>query len=470
MTLSRRQFVIGGCSTAIAAMAGGRIGNLIFEDMDYSGTAHAAGATDQILVTIFLRGGCDGLSLVAPYSDDNYRTRRADLAVPEPPNDNVRLDVNNPSFFNGVTPEGFCFHPNTTGVVNAGGNAYGYSLKELYDSGDLAVVHACGLDNDTRSHFDAMDYIERGTPGNKTTSSGWLARHLQAINATGTLPALSSGASSPIALLDSTEAVAATSANTYRLSGPWRYTQTSQNARPSDALMTTLDQIYAGSGPTIAAGRRTIEAIRALRTVGGYNTSITTYPSNSFGDALRNVAQIIKLDMGLRVATIDLGGWDHHEQQGVNGGQFASLAQTLARGLFSFYKDMAGFEQRLTVIVMSEFGRRLGMNASEGTDHGHGNVMLALGGKVNGGKLYGRWPGLLDLDQDQDLKITTDFRTVLSEAVSRVLQNPKLGAVFPGITPAIYSPATALNLFQGADPQIDYTSGLFEVKLPLVGR
>jgi uncharacterized protein (DUF1501 family) len=474
MSITRRQFMIGGCSAAIAAMAGGRIGDLVFDDLDFAPTAHAGGASDPILIMVFLRGGCDGLSLVSPYSDGVYRARRGGLALPETPGADLVLNPNNSAFFGGPATTGFCLHPSTAGTVTDSGNTVlgTYALKELYDSGDLAIVHACGLNDDTRSHFDAMDYIERGTPGNKSTSTGWIARHIQSMNdPSGTIPSLAASTNAPTSLLGATQAIAATSANSYRLAGPWRYTQSAANARPFDALMTSLDQIYTGSSAAVAAGRRTIEALRALRTVGGYTSSTPLYPGGGFGDSLKTIAQIIKLDLGLRVATVDLGGWDHHENQGVNGGTFSNLTATLARGLYAFYKDMAGYEDRVTIAVMSEFGRRLGTNASDGTDHGHGNAMLVLGGRVNGGKMYGLWPGLEDLDQDQDLRITTDFRTVLSEGVVRVLGNSKLGTVFPGVTPAIYSSATALNIFQGADPaEIDYTSTAYQAFLPSVTR
>lgn len=466
MSISRRQFMIGGCSAAIAAMAGGRINGLVFDDPDFTGQALAAGANDEIFVMVFLRGGCDGLSLVSPYNDPTYRSRRGGLALPDNPLSSSILTPNNASY----GTSNFMLHPNTAFSVVDGATTYTGSLKELYDSGDLAIVHACGLDDDTRSHFDAMDYIERGTPGVKSTSTGWLARHLQCVNHTGTIPTLAGGTSSPTALLGAADAVAATSANSYRLNGPWRYTNTGETANPRDAMLTTLDQIYNGSSSTVRAGRRTIEAIRALRTVSGYSTTIKTYPGGGFGDSLKTIAQLVKLDLGLRVATVDLGGWDHHENQGVNGGTYANLMTTLSRGLYSFYADMQAYASRLTVVVMSEFGRRLGTNASNGTDHGHGNAMLVLGGKVNGGKLYGTWPGLEDLDQDQDLKITTDYRKVLGEAVVRVLGNNKLGTVFPGISEDVYSTATALNIFEGSDPEIDYTSSQYQAFLPLVTR
>ena len=464
MSISRRQFMIGGCSAAIAAMAGGRIGGLIFDDPTFSSVAHAQSSTDPILVTIFLRGGCDGLSFISPYNDSIYKTNRntsyGDLSVPDPLGSDI-LSINNPKFFPGAETSNFCLHPRTTGID--------YSLKELYDAGHLALVHACGLEDDTRSHFDAMDYIERGTPGNKHMGSGWLTRHLQSTNSSGSFPALASNTSAPISLLGSAETIAVSRPANFDIVGPWRYNHTT-TSQPVDAMVSTLDQIYQGSSPVMKAGRKTIDAIRALRSITDYTTDITAY-AGRFGNALKTVAQMIKLDVGLRVATVDLGGWDHHEYQGVRDGTFASLTEMLSRNLYAFYKDMAAYEQRLTIVVMSEFGRRLGMNASSGTDHGHGGMMMVLGGKVNGGKMFGSWPGLEDLDQGQDLKTTTDFRTVLSEAVVRVLGNPQLGTVFPGITPEIYSPATALNIFQGNDPSnISYDSIIQNVSLPLIAR
>jgi len=439
MTITRRQFVVG-CSAAIAAMAGSRLGGMVFDDPDWSGTAHAAGS-NNILVTVFLRGGCDGLSLVAPFDDPIYVARRGSLAL----GGALPLDVNNAGF--GPTSS-FGLHPGAA------------PLKELYDGGDLAVVHACGLDDDTRSHFDAMDYMERGTPGIKSTSSGWLTRHLQSVNAGGTLPALAAGANAPSSLLASAATVAMNSANGYQLSGPSRY---------SAAMLTTAEKIYAGGTAVEGAGKRTIEAIKALKSVGSYSPAVA-YPSGGFAENLKIVAQMIKLELGLRVATVDLGGWDHHESQGVNEtyGPFKSLATQLAAGLHAFFNDLAAFQGRLTVVVMSEFGRRLGVNASNGTDHGHGNVMLVLGGQVNGGKVYGRWPGLQDLDQDQDLRITTDYRSVLGEVVVRLLNNAKLGTVFPGLTEATYKPLGIVGTAADDPAQIDFGSG--GVFLPLVGR
>jgi uncharacterized protein (DUF1501 family) len=444
-----------GCSAAIAAMAGGRVGNLVFANPRESGPT---AANDDIFITVFLRGGCDGLSLVSPYDDPIYIAKRGSIAVPNQPEAyGGALDINpqNSSFTSSIG-----LHP------KAG------PLRELYEGGHLAIVHAAGLNNDTRSHFDAMDYIERGTPNNKNTSTGWLTRHLQVMHPAGMLPTLAAGSAAPNSLLGEPEAVAMNDPRSYGLSGPWQYTN-NNDSRYKDAMLNSASRFYAGSDIVQDAGKRTIETIKALRTTADY-VPLTSYPSGSFGDSLKTIAQMIKLDLGLRVATVDLGGWDHHESEGVNEtyGPFNRLVIQLAQGLHAFYNDLPNHQGKLTVVVMSEFGRRLGVNQSNGTDHGHGNMMLVLGGQVNGGKVYGRWPGLADeqLDHQQDLAITTDFRTVLSEIVVRRLGNTKLGAVFPSITPEIYSPATKLNIVNGADPMPDYTAAVGQVFVPLLRR
>jgi uncharacterized protein (DUF1501 family) len=441
-------------------MAGGRVGNLVFGEAQ---AATSAAATSEIFVMIFLRGGCDALSLLPPFADPIYVQSRQSIKVPDTGQGAaIPLNAQNGTFTNGIG-----LHPK------------GGPLKELYDAGHLAFVHACGLNDDTRSHFDAMDYIERGTPGNKSTSSGWLTRHLQVVGEGGTLPTLSADSATPSSLLADGNAVAMTDLNSYELSGPWRYNNLGGTG--GDGMLKSLKQIYAGAGAIQAAGQRTIEAIEtinALKTANGGKDLVYTpapgllypYPDHSFGESLMLVAQTIKLDLGLRVATLDFGGWDTHEHEGVIGGYFDKQVDVLARGLNAFYNDLASYQSRLTVVVMSEFGRRLGENTGGGTDHGHGGVMLALGGNVNGGKVYGKWPGLLDLDQNEDLKTTTDYRKVLGEIVVRRLGDAKLGTVFPGITPDVYSPATKLGVVSGPEPAIDYTPPMRQFYLPFARR
>jgi hypothetical protein len=247
------------------------------------------------------------------------------------------------------------------------------------------------------------------------------------------------------------------------------YGEVKSHWRYRDTMLTTLKQMYSGAGYVNSAGTRALGTIELLKTREREYTPDVDYPYTSFGDALKLVAQIVKLDMGLQVATLDFDGWDTHDYQGEYGsGYLATLVTTLANGLSAFSNDLAAYQNRLTVVVMSEFGRSLWANPSQGTDHGRGGVMLVLGGNVNGGKIYGNWPGLAgeDLEQGRDLRVTTDFRTILSEIVVRRLGNPKLGCVFPGFDR--YEP---LGVVSGPDLEIDYTPpGNRTIYLPLVTR
>jgi uncharacterized protein (DUF1501 family) len=417
-----------GCSAAIAAMAAGKV-----TQMTFANPALAAG-TDEIFVMVFLRGGCDGLSLLSPFDDPIYRSARGNLALPTSgANAPLLLNPNNATY--------------TTSSFGLNGKMP--QLKELYDNGTLAMVHACGLNDDTRSHFDAMDYIERGTPGDKHTGTGWLTRHLQTLGTpAGLLPVVASGSAAPALLLSYSDAVAMSSPRSFSLSTGWRYNRAQENY----PMMQTLKTLYpGGSSPLDKAGRRTVETIEAIRAanVGAYTPRAgVSYPSGSFGDALQTVAQVVKMEQGLQVATVDFGGWDTHESQASSDGSgyLPNRLGELSAGLYALIGDLVDYMGRLTVVVMSEFGRRLGANTSSGTDHGHGNAMMVLGGNVNGGTIYGAWPGLSDLDQGQDLRIETDFRVVLSEVITKRLGNTRLGAIFPGLTSAQYAP---LGLLRG---------------------
>ncbi|GAC1362191.1 MAG: DUF1501 domain-containing protein [Herpetosiphon sp.] len=433
MAPTRRQFLVG-CSTAIAAMATSSPRRFIF-----AGDAQAATAPNDILVVVFLRGGCDGLSLVSPYDDSIYQAARGALALP----------ASGASAALTIDPQNASFH-SSIGLHPAAGG-----LHELYQSKQLAIVHACGLDDQTRSHFEAMDFMERGTPGQRTTSTGWITRHLQN-SAGGILPSLATDAALPESLLGADSAVAMNDPQRFGLTTAPAYTA----AGSPHTVQDTLAQMYqTDSSITGRRGRRTLEVMQAIQGKPQPYVTPVVYPKGPFGGSLREVAQIVKYDLGLQVATVDLGGWDTHEAQGNDGqGYFATQAQTLSDGLHALYTDLANYQNRLTVVVMSEFGRRLAANPSGGTDHGHGNMMLVLGGNVNGGKLYGTWPGLQDLDHRLDLKITTDYRTVLGEILLRRLQNPYLGNVFPGLTSF-----QALGMMRGANivPQLQGGHAVF---------
>jgi uncharacterized protein (DUF1501 family) len=426
---TRREFLVG-CSAAIAAMAGGRLGTVAFGSPEEE-------PNQDILLTVFLRGGMDGLSVVFPVAGEDrshYELNRARLAVPLT-GDNAAL----------LLDDRFGLHPAAS------------PLYELYQDGHLAVIHAAGLTSDTRSHFDAMQYMELGTPGRKSANTGWLTRHLQTSPSLPDqiiMPALAVGSLQPTSLLGSREAIGMTSPRNFNFGGHWRY---------GDWQRQILREMYgAGQSWLHAAGLQTLDALDVVEfgAPGAYEPANgAAYPSGSFGDNLQAVAQMIRMQLGLRVATVDLGGWDTHEYQGDGAtGYFAALLGQLSQGLHALYTDLsdqAGTDhtRRLTVVVMSEFGRSFKENGSQGTDHGHGNVMFVLGGQVHGGQVHGIWPGLHtdQLYDRRDLRITTDYRQVLSEILIRRLANPSLGIVFPG-----YGGYKPLDIVQGSDLPPDY--------------
>ncbi|MEZ4736614.1 MAG: DUF1501 domain-containing protein [Caldilineaceae bacterium] len=426
--VTRRGFMVG-CSAGIAAMAGGRLSYVALGSPEQE-------PNQEILVAVFLRGGMDGLSAVFPIAGDDrgyYQTSRENIAIPTSGN-NAALPLT----------DFFGLHP-------AGAPLYG-----LYQDQKLAIIHAAGLTSDTRSHFDAMKYMELGTPDSKSATSGWLTRHLLTAPNAPTeviMPALAVGNLQPTSLAGSTEAIGMTSPNGFSLGGHWLY---------EDSQRVALRKMYTGSTWLHEAGVQTLNAIDVVEfgNPGNYTPENgAVYPNNSFGQNLKTVAQMIKLQLGLRVATVDLGGWDTHEYQGDGGaGYFANQFGSLANGLVALMTDLSNVNgtdhtQRLTIVVMSEFGRTFKQNASRGTDHGHGNVMFVVGGKVNGGAVYGSWPGLRtdQLYDRRDLAITTDYRRILSEILIRRLENPMLGQIFPG-----YRDYQPVGIVQGADLTPNY--------------
>ncbi len=390
----------------------------------------AFGATEpDILVVVFLRGGMDGLSLVPPVvgTDRNiYESARPSLAVPLS-GDGAALTLDG----------GFGLHPAAEPLVG------------LYDRGRMAVVHATGMHDPTRSHFEAQDYLELGTPGDKTVGSGWLHRHLA--TAPGLppeimIPALAAGNLQPMSLLGSGE--------TLTLSDPEYFSFATGPARWNGQQHEALRALYsADSSPVHAAGTQTIDSVdivQAYVTQDYVPAGGIVYPEDEAGSRFELAAQMISLDLGIHVVSIDVGGWDTHENQGTGtNGTFAGLVGSVSQGLAAFHADMdaRGLADRLTMVVMTEFGRRLGENTDQGTDHGHAVPMLVLGNNVVGG-LHGQWPGLApdQLFEGLDLEVTTDFRRVLSEVLIKRLGNSNLSEVFPGFEG--YSP---LGVVQGYD-------------------
>lgn len=368
----------------------------------------------NIMVCIFLRGGMDGLNVVVPHGDADYYRLRPTLAIPEPSSGKDAAGIDLDGFFS--------LHPALR------------PLKDVWDDQGLGFIHAAGSPDPTHSHFDAMDYMERGTPGEKQISTGWLARHLQvaAVENGSPFRAVGFGSLLPSSLRGPIPAIALKSIEDFHLG---RQKQGGEIAQFQNAI----SAMYSADTNLGMRADFTFDAVQILEGVvsGGYQASNgAQYPESEFGQSLKQVAQLIKADVGVEVAAVDLGGWDTHVNQGGLDGEMPELLADLGLSLTAFYHDLGDTMKRVTVIAMSEFGRRASENGGKGTDHGHGNVMMAMGKSLNGGKVYGQWPGLSPeaLASPGDLAITTDFRLVLSELVSKHLLNPALDQIFPGFT------------------------------------
>ncbi len=373
---------------------------------------YAAGAPSprkKILVAIFQRGAADGLNIVVPHGEKAYYTMRPTIAIPRPAPGAQGLDA-------AIDLDGFFgLHPSLT------------PLQPLFAQGHLAIVDAAGSPDPTRSHFDAQDYMESGTPGLKGTTDGWMNRALTPAEAGASpLRALSMGAILPRAMRGNRPALALQNIGDFQI----------RNAEAAKQF----EQFYMeSSDPALhAVGGETFEAMHLLAAIqkAPYQPA-AEYPRGRFGDCLRQIAQLIKANVGLEMAFADIGGWDHHVNemgQRASEGQLANLLRQYGEALSAFWQDLGDRMGDVVLVTMSEFGRTAHENGDRGTDHGHANCMFVMGGPVKGGKVYGRWPGLEreQLYENRDLALTTDFRDVLGELVARHLGNPTLGTVFPG--------------------------------------
>ncbi len=403
MPLSRRVFLKAG---AVAAIGLAGVPRFLLR----AAAASTAIGGRKILVVVFQRGAADGLNMVVPYAEPAYYAARPTVAIAPPAagRSDAALDLD--GFFG--------LHPALT------------SLEPLYAAGRLAVIHAAGSPDTTRSHFDAQDFMETATPGQKTTPDGWLNRALQAdaLGAPSPFRAAALGPRLPRSLVGPVPALALTTADQFALRVP--------NGSGLPAAFATM--YGAGrSDPVSAAGRETFKAVRLLQTADPSRyrpTPGVRYPPGPFGKALEQIAQLIKAEVGLEIACADSGEWDTHVAQGGAEGQLAMHLRELGDGLAAFHQDLGERMQHVVVLTMSEFGRTVRENGNRGTDHGHGNVMFLLGGPVAGGRVYGAWPGLAaeQLFEGRDLALTTDFRDVFAEALSRHMGLASLTGVFPG--------------------------------------
>lgn len=376
-------------------------------------TGEAPSGRPSRLVVVFLRGAIDGLSVVLPYSDPDYYRSRESIAIPPPGRDGGGLDLDGR----------FALHPALA------------PLWPRWQAGQLAFVHATGSPDPTRSHFDAQDYMESGTPGRKSTADGWLNRLLSTLPGGGN--ALNVGAVMPRAL-SGPQPVAVLA------SGP-SATRPSPLDRPRVAA--AFDELYAGDGKMDQAYRESRHSRREMMAaLSGddldaemQRASNGAAPASVFAEDAGRLARLMRSDARVRLAFLGVGGWDTHANQGASRGQLANHLQPLGSGLATLAQGLGPALDDTVVVVMSEFGRTVRENGNGGTDHGHGNAMWLLGGPVAGGKVHGRWPGLETsaLHEGRDLAVTTDFRDVLATLAERHLRlkDGELATLFPGFKP-----------------------------------
>jgi uncharacterized protein (DUF1501 family) len=378
----------------------------------------APNPNSDILITIFMRGGMDGLNVIIPQFEDQYYVKRPTIAIPESSNQSESSAIN--------LDNRFGMHPSLS------------PLMEIWEDDKLAIIHGVGSPDPTHSHFDAQDFIERATPGDKTISTGWIARYLESITTDNTSPfrAVGLNGKMPTSLRGSIPATTLQTIEDFKLHAETEYIP---------HLQETLLSLYNLSPNLSSPAQVTLEAVDTLANINPENykpSNNAQYPETKFGNALLQIAQLIKSEVGLEVAAVDLMGFDTHTNENTT---LKRLLDEFSKGLLAFYQDMNDMMKNITIVAMSEFGRRVEENGNQGTDHGHGGVMFTIGGGVNGGKIYTNWIGLSpeNLYGPGDLAVTTDFRDVLGELVSKRLNyEENLENIFPNYHPEY------LELFQ----------------------
>ncbi len=365
------------------------------------------------LVVLFQRGAADGLNIVVPFGEQNYYRMRPSIAIREPRRGGADCAVDLDGFFG--------LHPSLA------------PLEPLFRKNELAIVHAAGSPDPTRSHFDAQDFMESGTPGRKATEDGWLNRALETIPEENVSPfrAVAMGANLPRMLRGSAPAIALPDVRQFKVMA-----QSSTQGQVAEGgfeamYAQTVDHVLRGTGT------ETFEAIDMLRKAdpGKYQPENgADYGTNRLGQSLQQIGQLLKADIGTEVLFVDCGGWDNHVNEGGAQGQLSNLLKDLGQGMAAFRQDLGDRMQNIVFVTMSEFGRTAKENGNRGTDHGHANCMFVMGGDVKGGKVYGRWPGLDEgqLNEGRDLALTTDFRSVLGEILRKHNGVKDLAPVFPG--------------------------------------
>jgi uncharacterized protein (DUF1501 family) len=407
--LSRRQFVAAGASMSALAM---------FPDwLPRISMAKNFAANRDIMVSIFMRGGADGLSLVAPFADAAYYTSRSSIAIPRPDAGQATSGINLDNFF--------MFPQAMAGLVPA------------YQAKDLLIVHGTGSLNNSRSHFDAQRYMEVGKPADPSLITGWLGRHLASI------PPLKPEA--PLRALGIANGLQKTlvgAPNTLPIGNPANYT-VGGSATTQAQRLAFMDTDYAGSTEPLKSAAldatATVTLLKSVNFNGYVPANGAVYPTSGFGRALRSVAVLIKQDVGIEAAQVDIGGWDTHSAQDPLAGSMFRTMTDFSTSLAAFYADVIATGFTVTVVAFSEFGRNVRENGSNGTDHGRAGVLFAMGKGIVGGRVLTKVPWVTldraNLEAGQDLKVTVDLRDILSEIVQNRLGNTNIGFIFPSWTP-----------------------------------
>jgi len=365
------------------------------------------------VVVLFQRGAADGLNIVVPFGEPSYYRLRPTIAIPQPRSGATDAAIDLDGLFG--------LHPSLA------------LLAALFQKNELAIVHAAGSPDPTRSHFDAQDFMESGTPGVKSTEDGWLNRVLQTVPEENASPfrAVAMGPNLPRMLRGSAPAIALSDVKQFRV-----MSQTPGMGQIAEGgfeamYAQTVDHALRGTGT------ETFEAIDMLRKADPSKykpENGANYGNSRLGQSLQQIGQLLKANIGTEVLFVDCGGWDNHVNEGGAQGQLANLLKDLGQGMAAFHQDMGDRMENIVLVTMSEFGRTVKENGNRGTDHGHANCMLVMGGPVKGGKVYGRWPGLNEgqLNEGRDLTLTTDFRNVLGEILQKHIGVRDLAPVFPG--------------------------------------
>jgi uncharacterized protein (DUF1501 family) len=365
------------------------------------------------LVVLFQRGAADGLNIVVPFGESNYYRLRPTIAIPAPKRGGSDAAIDLDSFFG--------LHPSLA------------PLEPLFHKNQLAIVHAAGSPDPTRSHFDAQDFMESGTPGVKSTEDGWLDRALETLPEENASPfrAVAMGPNLPRMLRGSAGAIALPDVRQFKV-----MTQSPAIGQVVEGgfeamYAQTVDQALHGTGT------ETFEAIDLLRKADPTKyqpENGAQYPTSRLGQSLLQIGQLLKANIGAEVLFVDCGGWDNHVNEGGVQGQLSNLLKDLGQGLAAFHQDLGDRMQDIVFVTISEFGRTAEENGNRGTDHGHANCMFVMGGDVRGGQVYGKWPGLADhqLNEGRDLALTTDFRSVVGEVLAKHIGAKDLNSVFPG--------------------------------------